>query len=124
MPSLQTLSPLRAIRDLRVFLSARQPYELIFLALSLMVTTALIAGFVHDSYEERPYKRNIQYFESWPLTRSAQLWEERYASSDCGDPEGLAYKIEVFEAVDRRYGFEVHTPRIPGLAYRDYDDID
>lgn len=70
MPSLQTLSPLRAIRDLRVFLSARQPYELIFLALSLMVTTALIAGFVHDSHEERPYKRNIQYFESWPLTRS------------------------------------------------------
>ena len=70
MPSLANLSPLRAVRDLRVFLSARRPYELIFLALSLLLTGGLIAGFVHDSHEARPYKRNIQYFKSWPLTRT------------------------------------------------------
>ena len=63
-------SPLRAIRDLRLFLSYRQPYELGFLALAMVVTTALIAGFVHDAHVERPYQRNIIYVESWPLNRS------------------------------------------------------
>jgi hypothetical protein len=29
----------------------------------------------------------------------------------------LAYKIGVFEALDRRNGFDVRTPRIPGLPY-------
>ena len=60
----------------------------------------------------------------WPLIRSAEHWNDRHGWSDCGEPEGLAYKIELFEAIDRRYGFEIRTPRIPGLAYRDYDDID
>ena len=60
----------------------------------------------------------------WPLIRSAEHWDQRHGWSDCGDPEGLAYKIEIFEAIDRRYGFEVRTPRLPGLEYRDYDDID
>jgi hypothetical protein len=41
-----------------------------------------------------------------------------------GEPEGLAYKIEIFEAIDRRHGFIVRTPRIPGLRYRDLDAID
>ena len=31
---------------------------------------------------------------------------------------------EVFEAIARREGFVVPTPRIPKLAYRDLDDID
>jgi GNAT superfamily N-acetyltransferase len=60
----------------------------------------------------------------WPLIRSAERWEQRYDWSDCGDPEGLALKIEIFEAIDRRHGFEVRTPRLPGLTYRDFDDID
>ncbi len=59
----------------------------------------------------------------WPLIRSAELWRQgRYA--DAGPPEALAYKIEVFEAIARRDGFVVPTPRIPGIAYRDLDDID
>ncbi|MEE8525638.1 MAG: GNAT family N-acetyltransferase [Thermoanaerobaculia bacterium] len=59
----------------------------------------------------------------WPLIRSDELWrEQRYA--DAGPPESLAYKIEVFEAVARRDGFVVPTPRIPNVAYRDLDDID
>ncbi len=60
----------------------------------------------------------------WPLIRSAEAWEQRHAWCDCGDPEGLAYKIEIFEAIDRRCGFEVRTPRLPGIEYRDYADID
>jgi GNAT superfamily N-acetyltransferase len=62
--------------------------------------------------------------EGWPLIRSDELWAKRHQFSDCGPPEGLAYKIEIFEALDRRSGFDVRTPRIPGLRYRDFDDID
>lgn len=64
-------SPFRAIQDLRLFLSGRQPHELAFLFLSIIITTLLIAGFVKDSHVERPYKRDIQYFESWPADRSS-----------------------------------------------------
>lgn len=63
-------SPIRAINDLRVFLSYRQPYELGFFALSVVVVGLLIAGFIHDSHEERPYKREIVYVQQWPMTRT------------------------------------------------------
>lgn len=59
----------------------------------------------------------------WPLIRSDETWENRYNWSDAGQPEGLACKIEIFEAVDRERGFDVRTPRIPGLQYRDLDEI-
>jgi ribosomal protein S18 acetylase RimI-like enzyme len=59
----------------------------------------------------------------WPLIRSEEAWERRYHWSDAGEPEGLAYKIEIFEAVCRKRGYEVRTPRIPGLQYRDLDEI-
>jgi GNAT superfamily N-acetyltransferase len=60
----------------------------------------------------------------WPLIRSEKTWEHRHHWSDAGDPEGLAYKIEIFEAVFRQDGLEIRTPRIPGLEYRDIDDIE
>ena len=59
-----------------------------------------------------------------PLIRSPEAWKQRHASSDAGHPEDLAYKIEVFEACDRRSGYEVRAPRIPGLAYREDHDLD
>ncbi len=59
----------------------------------------------------------------WPLIRSDQAWEECYYA-DAGPPEALAYKIEIFEAIARHRGFVVPSPRIPGIAYRDLDDID
>jgi hypothetical protein len=34
-----------------------------------------------------------------------------------GMPEGLAYKIAVFEDGARRRGFESSSPTIPGLDY-------
>ena len=61
---------------------------------------------------------------AWPLIRSDQAWAERRASRDRGAPEGLAYKVEIFEAVERRAGLSVRTPRIPGIAYRDFDALD
>lgn len=60
----------------------------------------------------------------WPLVRSEEAWEHRHYWSDSGEPEGLAYKIEIFEAVFRERGFEIRTPRIPGLKYRDLDEIE
>ncbi len=59
----------------------------------------------------------------WPLIRSDEMWEHRYNWSDSGQPEGLAYKIEIFEAIDRKRGFEVRTLRIPGIQYRELDEI-
>jgi ribosomal protein S18 acetylase RimI-like enzyme len=59
----------------------------------------------------------------WPLIRSEETWERRYDWSDAGEPEGLAYKIEIFEAVAREDGLEVRSPRIPGIQYRDLEEI-
>lgn len=71
MQFLARFSPLRAVQDLRLFLAGRQRHELVFLFLSIVFTTLLIAGFVKDSHFEKTYKRNIQYVESWPADRSS-----------------------------------------------------
>lgn len=58
-------SPFAAIRDLRLFLSQRQPHELWFGILAILITGLLLVGFVKDSHVERPYKPNIIYVEQW-----------------------------------------------------------
>lgn len=63
-------SPVRAYRDLRLFFSHRQPYELGFLALAMLVTGFLIYAFSKDSYAEREYRPNIVYVEQWPADRT------------------------------------------------------
>jgi hypothetical protein len=70
MPFLARFSPFRAFQDLRLFLQQRQPHELAFFFLSIVLTTLLIAGFIKDSHIEKPYERDIQYFESWRADRS------------------------------------------------------
>lgn len=60
----------------------------------------------------------------WPLIRSKKAWERRYDWSDAGEPEGLAFKIEIFEAAFRKRGFEIRAPRIPGVRYRELDEIE
>ncbi|WP_315762894.1 hypothetical protein [Sphingomonas sp. Y38-1Y] len=71
MSLLARFSPMRAWRDLRLFLSYRQPYELGFLALAIIVTAIVILGFYADSKMERPYKRpEITYFQSWSADRT------------------------------------------------------
>lgn len=68
---LSRFSPLRAWRDLRMFLSYRQPHELLFLVAAILITGIIITGFYFDSRIERPYERpEIMYFESWPESRT------------------------------------------------------
>lgn len=54
--------------------------------------------------------------QGWPLVRAAELWDRRHDWCDAGMPEGLAYKIVVFEAIARARGYDVRTPRIPGVS--------
>jgi GNAT superfamily N-acetyltransferase len=53
----------------------------------------------------------------WPLIRSPRTWAERLRWMDTGLPEGLAHKIQLWEAYAREHGLPVATPRIPGLSY-------
>jgi GNAT superfamily N-acetyltransferase len=58
----------------------------------------------------------------WPLVRSAEQWE-RCRAADGGPPEALAYKITLWEAWDKQHGWRVETPRIPGLEYPTWAQI-
>ncbi|WP_404336004.1 hypothetical protein AB2M62_17930 [Sphingomonas sp. MMS12-HWE2-04] len=70
MSFLRSLSPLRALRDLRFFLAQRKQHELWFMILAMLITFGVLFVFIKDSRVAVPYKRNIIYFESWPLTRT------------------------------------------------------
>lgn len=59
---------------------------------------------------------------AWPLVRSMACWEKSYFA-DAGPPESLAYKIALWEAWERRHGWQTNTPRIPGLAYPSWDEL-
>ncbi len=59
----------------------------------------------------------------WPLVRGPEAWERRHHWSDTGMPEGLGYKIGIFEAYARHLGLRVDTPRIPGLSYPEWDEL-
>jgi len=59
----------------------------------------------------------------WPLVRSPTHWE-RSRGSDLGPPESLAYKITIWEAWDRAHGWIVDTPRIPGLHYPSWAELE
>ena len=63
-------TPIVAYRDLRLFLSQRRPYELIFLVAALGVTSFLICAFMKDSYVEKEYRPKIIYVEQWPADRT------------------------------------------------------
>ncbi|KTF68214.1 hypothetical protein ACNFJ7_12475 [Sphingomonas sp. HT-1] len=70
MTFLKYISPLRALRDLRGYLASRKRHELWFMLLALVVTFVVIVAFVKDSHIPVPYRKNIIYVESWPITRT------------------------------------------------------
>lgn len=98
------LSPFAAIRDLRVFLSHREKHELVFLALSVMLTGLLIGGFVKDSHEEKVYRPNIIYVESWPASRT----DAEVRAQQAKDLPGEVARKEAFEKrqAERRAQFK------------------
>jgi GNAT superfamily N-acetyltransferase len=58
----------------------------------------------------------------WPLVRSPEAWE-RERHNDFGSPEALAYKIVIWEAWASAHGYRVETPRIPGLRYASWAEL-
>lgn len=64
-------NPLTGLRDLRMFLASRQKHEVIFAFLAVVVTVTILVGFYLDSGDlKKPWKRDIQYVESWRLDRT------------------------------------------------------
>jgi hypothetical protein len=71
MSRFRRYNPLVGLRDLRLFLHSRPKHELGFAFLAIVTTVTLIAGFMIDAKDlKAPYKRDIQYVESWPLSRT------------------------------------------------------
>ena len=64
------MSPLRALRDLRLFLHQRPPYELGFFMLALLITGFFVFAFIKDSHVEKVYKPDIIYVQQWRLDRT------------------------------------------------------
>lgn len=64
------MSPVRAYRDLRLFLAARKPYELWFLVASVILTLGILRALAIDSYAEKVYKPKIVYVEQWRADRT------------------------------------------------------
>lgn len=65
----------------------------------------------------------FQALRGWPLIRSQRFWDE-FHHSDAGPPEALAHKIAIWEAWDRKHGFRVETPKIPGLEYPTWEELE
>lgn len=70
MGFLSRFSPVRAIRDLRLFLASRPPYEMGFLVAAMGITGFLVYAFARDSTVPVAYKPDIIYVEQWPATRT------------------------------------------------------
>jgi hypothetical protein len=58
----------------------------------------------------------------WPLVRSQDDWD-RSRHADAGPPEALAYRIIQWEAWTRAHEWAVDTPRIPGLHYPAWHEL-
>lgn len=59
----------------------------------------------------------------WPLIRSPEMYKSN-CYCDGGPPEALARKIAIWEAWDRKHGWMVDAPRIPGLEYPSWDELE
>jgi hypothetical protein len=90
MPFLSRFSPIRAIQDLRFFLAQRQPYELGFLVLAMVITAVFIWVFARDSHVEPVYKPNIIYVQQWRLDRTDTQIRAQQVIDEAAKQERLA----------------------------------
>ena len=113
---LRRFNPLVGLRDLRLFLASREKHELVFAFLAVIVTVTIIAGFYLDSGDlTRPYRREIQYVESWPLNRTdaeiiaAQKADAKTrAAREAAEKDRVARNRESLKKIDdalTRWGF-------------------
>lgn len=66
------VSPIRAAKDLRLYMHSRKPHEIFFLFPAIIITVLILVGLYKDAQFATPYKRNIVYVESWPMTRTGE----------------------------------------------------
>lgn len=59
----------------------------------------------------------------WPLVRSQKEWDEGHYS-DADSPESLAHRIQIWEAWANHRGWPPRTPRIPGLEYPTWQELE
>lgn len=59
----------------------------------------------------------------WPLVRSQADWDRNHFA-DAGPPEALASRIMQWEARAHHHGWRVPTPRIPGLRYPSWEELE
>lgn len=109
-------NPLVGLRDLRLFLHSRQKHELIFAFLAIVTTVVVITGFLVDTRDlEAPYKRDIQYVQSWPMNRTdaeiiaAQKADEKTRAAEEAKRKELAAKnhaaLKRIDDTLNRWGF-------------------
>ncbi|MET3712047.1 hypothetical protein ABIC65_002759 [Sphingomonas trueperi] len=93
MTFLKYISPLKALRDLRGYLATRKKHELWFMMLALAITFGVIVVFVKDSHVPVPYKKNIIYVDSWPITRTeAEIREKQKVDEAKRQEEEAAFQ--------------------------------
>lgn len=64
------VSTVGALADLRNVLRVRHAYQWWFLLAAALTTGLVLFGFYKDSYFEKPYKREIVYFQNWRADRT------------------------------------------------------
>lgn len=64
------VSTVGALADLRNVLRIRHRYQLWFLVAAALTTGLILFGFYMDSYFEKPYKREVVYFQNWRADRT------------------------------------------------------
>ncbi|WP_093667130.1 hypothetical protein [Sphingomonas gellani] len=105
-------SPLRAYRDLRMFLASRERYELGFFALAVAITGFVIFAFARDSSFPTEYRRDIVYVEQWRADRTdadiraqqkidAPIKEKRVAEQKAAQERNRAGFKKVDDAMTR-----------------------
>lgn len=73
IPSMQffsRFSPVRAYKDLRFFLSQREPRDLGFLVAAIAITGFFVYAFMRNDIPPEPYQPNIVYFKSYTADRT------------------------------------------------------
>ena len=99
MKVLKFFSPLRAARDLRMFLKLRHRYELFFMFGAFFVTLLIVAALFKDSYFEKQYKREIIYVQNWRADRSI---DEIIAQQKIDEAARLKREAEFKAKADKR----------------------